>query len=272
LNRFDPDRLTSALREALGDSVRDPVSARVGHPTTREVLVPEDEAEQAGMIYIHGVGSNLEGVATAVNTVLAPEDLIPDAPIEVVQDTGTYRVVGKDRAFWNEFIADLKIPDQRVVSIDQIEWGSLRPTSPEATMQAVVSGATYTLDGTRYHVAAQLTKDFMSDIPVTAGEALAILVTLDPTTGTLSYTNGATYNGSVPHEQALSEGLWPTSVGTAVFAKGWVVLRNGTSELRPGRNIFAAPEYLYKRSSGVNNIITSEGRVVVDSSGEVVTA
>ena len=269
---YDSDQFKQAWRTMLGNSVREPVQARLGNPGDGKVVVPADETDTDGMIYIHAIGPEKDSVGMALNTVLKADELTFGAPVMVAFDGTNYRIVDKDPQLWGAFIKELYIPDQRSINIDQIQWGTMRPVSPDTTMQAVVEAAVYTLRGTRYYVATQLTKDFSGDIPSTPGDALGVLVMVAPDTGNLSYTSGSVYNASIVPVDALAQSLLPTTMDSDKYGIGWIILINGMSSIVSGRNILNAPEFLSKGSFLANDIVTAEGRVVVDTSGNVVTA
>lgn len=269
-----PRNLRDRLHALMGTTIAEPIQAKLGNPVNRLVPVPEDETDIIGAVYIHGLELEPNAVSIVRNTVLRPEELIYDAPVELELDSAThFRIKGRNTTEWQSFMAGVHISDQKLTGVDQITWGILQPTNP-VSMAFVVEAAVYTLDGTRYAVARQVGADQTANIPATPGQAVAVHVKIDPTTGTLSYTVSSAFSGALGHKAALAAGLYPVSIGAALFSLGWVVLLYGMTAINPGRNIYNAPEWLWKSSSSANfnDILTSEGRVLVDNDGNVMTA
>ena len=252
---FDADNLRSALESALGPSLYAPFTARLGNPADGKVVVPEDLTDRVGAIYIHDAASE-QSPGMVMNTVLRADELIYGAPVLITWDGVQYKIAGRDDELWTEFHEGVYHHDQRVVSIDQLDYATLHPVSPTPSMFAVVTGGVYTLDNVAYHVATQLTQDFTALIPTNNGKGKAYRVEVDPTTGTLAYTAGAEFPAELNHEQAFAGGFYPTAITASRFLHGWIVLVKGMAAIESGRYIFNAPEYLSKGQNGTVGLST----------------
>jgi hypothetical protein len=240
------------------------------------VVVPKDKTDKIGMVYVQDA-TGQESPGMVMNTLLRSDELLYGAPVLVTWDGKQFKIAGRNDELWTEFFEGVYLHDQRVVSIDQLDYATLHPTSPTPSMFAVVSDGVYSLNNNLYFIAAQLTQDFTSLVPATNGKAKAYLVEVDPTDGTLYYTAGAEFPAELGHEQAFAGGFYPSSVTAGRFLIGWVVLVKGMSALESGRYLFNAPEFLSKGQDGTVNLesggteadlsATGPGHVIQASAG-----
>lgn len=271
---MDYSQFTDTLAAAFGDSILKPAGARLGNPTlpptSDRINVPLTETEQPGMVYIFDVVGETQGVTMALNSgpgKLAPRDLVFGQFILVRKVNEQYVISGVDYQTSAEYIHGVTLPNPEPVQIGQINYGMLQPTNPRS-MRAFVSGATY---GGEFDVPDTETADQTANIPATAGNAVAVLVTLDPTDGTLAYDVGSAFDATLSHQQAFAT-YYPKNADTSLYTVGWIRLQNGMTAILEGVHLYARPEYLNKGGGvgGSSAIVVAEGDgQAVGSSGSL---
>jgi len=237
--------VAQAIQQTLGDVITDTVTMRLGNPAlaanVNRIDVPLTETNGVGMVWVHDITG--EGGATmAENTGAYPlqnKDKIFGRYVQVKRTANRLQIVGFAREDAG-YMHGVNIPDQVPVSIALFSWGLLQPTDPRS-MKAFLTQAVY---GGQYLVRSQETKDFTADIPGTAGQALAVLVELDPATGTLYYTNGSAFDATITHENAFT--LYPKSADSTRYTAGWVRLENGMTAVLESKHVYPAQELLSK--------------------------
>jgi hypothetical protein len=251
---IDYSALQQAIERALGDSVAEPRPARLGNPTlpvtSNRIDVPLSLVDTPGMVWIHGLGEDPQSVSMALNSGPgAVTQKIYGDFILVKKQRGVWVVAGNDYQAQAEYRYGVTVRDQTSVVLGQFDFGLLKPTSPDRSMKAVVSKGIYYVGNVPYAVQAQETQNFTSDIPGTAGEARAVLVTIDPTTGDLAYTAGSTFDATLTHETAFTT-YYPQNSDNDLFTAGWVRLTNGMTAVFENVNIYPAQELISKGGSG----------------------
>lgn len=284
---IDYNVIEDALKRVLGDQLREEISAYLGNPLTREVEIPLSQSDNAGMVYVHGISNrNITDYASGLDNedkvsvgraVLTPDKIPPGqlvygTPVRLKKHGSVYEVVGLDGIIAAEYLFGFKDRVQRVVKLDQIDYGILRPTNPPS-MRVILTGAIYQLENVAYPLGGMLTNDLTSSVP--GGDlAIAVKITLDPTTGVLTYTNSASFTNALNHYDVIAN--YSKTVPSDEFLVGWIKLHGGMTRIDI-EDILNAPEFLNKRSvdpealksSIIGSIVVADSDVVV-SNGEVV--
>jgi hypothetical protein len=210
------------------------------------------------MVWLHGTGEDGQGVDMAINPDgVLPKRLIFGTPVRYTKRDGRYEVLGLDGLNALQYLAGVAVAEQSQVELSQLNYGTLQPTQP-ASMRCIVRGAFYSQNDTLYYVADQYTADFSAspddvdsnpiDIPTINATALAVLVQLDPTTGALSYKQGAEFDAELTHTQAFAAGYYPQRDALR-FAIGYVKLVKGITTLTAS-HLWNAAEVLTAGGSG----------------------
>lgn len=266
----DYEFVTTGIVGHLEDAIVRPVSARLGNPTLsasqNRIDVPLSIVDTPGMVYIYGIEGDPQSFSMALNSgigQLQERDKIFGAFIRVRKEGRQWVLAGTDPRAQGEYMYGVDPRVQSPIVISQFDFGLLQPTAP-ASMKCIVSGGIYYINGIPYMVQAQETHDFTSDIPGTGGQAKAVLVTLDPTTGALDYTVGSAFDMTLSHFSAFT--LYPANPDDddGVFTIGWVKLINGMTAITGSTHVLPAQELLNKK------LITFEGGVVINDLGAAV--
>lgn len=280
---LDKDRIIEVGLGVVGDRLRRPRKARLGNPLSGEVIVSLEDADQPGMVYLHGVSGAVGALSAdpeeddedkqmTTQAVLPPgllgdDYLVYGNYVEVVRREGRLRVVGGDPAAGNEYMHNVKLPPQRSIVISQVDYGLLRPTTPP-TLKILLSGARYILNGTVYDAPTRQSGSLASYRPATAGRAVGVKVEIDPVTATLYYTAGTEFDSSISHADAFS--FYSQTVDDARFLCGWVKVANGQTSITI-RDIYHGHELLNK-DTGLTMAEIAARILVDDTTGDVLTA
>lgn len=234
-----------AVQTTLGDGIVESITMRLGNPalavSVNRIDVPVTETNGVGMVWVHDITGE-GGITMAENTGAYPlqtKDKIFGRYVQVKKTRDRLQVVGFAREDAG-YMYGVNLAEQVPVSIALFSWGLLQPTEPRS-MKAFLTQAIY---GGQYLVRAQETQDFTADIPATAGEAIAVLIEVDPTTGILAYTNGSAFDATLTHENAFAS--YPKSADSTLYTAGWIRLENGMTAILEGKHVYPAQELLSK--------------------------
>lgn len=285
---FDKDKIARQVSQTLGDSVRSTFIAYLGDPTTLEVEVTIDQADHAGMYFIHGVsaqnfaitgneGSSTDDKSYVTTAFMTPNTILPGqmiygTAVKVKRENGLFTITDLAGIQAAEYLYGLKDRIQRSVDISQIDFGLLKPTSPES-FRFVISGARYYLDGVAYDAPTVESQDFSTEIPGTPGLAKAYLIEFNPVDLSITYTSSLSFTNNAQHSSVFSH--YPKNVSLSKFACGWLKIYNGMASI--GINdLYSGQEFLNKVSTPIPTaatlfplILTIAAEVVVDDDGEV---
>ncbi len=227
------ERLDREIAAAFNRQIAQPRLARLGNPTIEtgdRINVPLTETDQPGMVYIHDLAGEAQGVGMALNAGpgrIADREKVFGAPVLVRERAdGTFVIAGTGYEDYAEYVYNVPLEDPALINVNRLDYGLLQPTEPRS-MQALVSKAYWREAGAIYQLPDQFTKDFTADIPAAAGQAIAVLVEVTPSTGALAYTNGSTFDAALTHEQAFAA-YYPQPTGALV---GWVKLTSGMTTI-----------------------------------------
>ncbi len=293
------ERIMQAIYEAAGgrnSSLQQPTRARLGHPVTGLVAVPIAEADYPGQVWLHGAGESSplqdnssdqrENAPAEVFTALLKKNTLPENLIKfgtwvrLISVGDILEVDDLDGVAAEEYLFGVP-PTAPVVSRpENFDYGLLRPTDPPS-MRVQISGATYNLGGTLYDVQTVISDDLTAYLSsLSAGQAVAVQVTLDPTISALIVTAGSAFTDerdrdTGQHNHAALFENYPDTVPFDEFNKGWVVLYQGMQTVQ-AQDIYARAELYSKDQSQAltmadiaSRIVTSDGEVVV-SDGDIV--
>lgn len=255
--------LYDAVRGAVGRSIEDPTPVYLGYLDASGaalVKIADPAADEIGLVYYTESYSEdlseAHSVGRAYNTgigALSDDELVFGAPIYIRRDSesGDWHVAGKRPRAAAGFIGTQgKRIEYPGVIVPQT--GLLDSLQPE-TMQAVVYGAPYTLDGDFKWIDTLYVDDQTGNIPGTDGQANYVLVEVDFTNEILTYVVGSTCDASLTHLQA-----WAIDAGTGTifpqadqtkFRAGYIKLVSGMTAITRSL-IWAVQEIITKTSAG----------------------
>jgi hypothetical protein len=290
------DKLYVALRDALGVTLEDPKVMTLGriNPDTgvQETKVPDGESDLPNLYYFSNLPEmqSAEGEALLHSSADIPYQYrIFGMPIRVARDiqSGLWVIRGLDAVLSNEYLAGVEeTPPQQPIALHQFLPGLLDATDPPS-LQARVLGSWYTFEDESYYVRSQATADFSGtvldtssasiDIPTVVNTSIYVLVQIVPSTGVLTYKQGASIQASFTHDQAIAYeyvtgealGYYFPQVDVGNFRCGFIRLIYGMTTIRRIANIWASHEILVKGDAHPV-YVTSEGHIVVDSDGDMV--
>jgi hypothetical protein len=133
--------------------------------------------------------------------------IIPPTYVQRVEG-GRFLVTKTFDVFATEYYEGVPGTIQNTTSIRTIDYLRLQ-SQPVPSMTTLISAGVAEDDAELWQITPKQTKDFTSDLPGTAGLARAVLVEVDPSTGSLFYTNGTLYayddtTGLPTHETAFN--------------------------------------------------------------------
>lgn len=291
---IDVELMSDILAQELGDSIRDLVPARLGHPITGDVEIDLANVDLPGSVYVHGIGNSgatpgslgfgdEDGVlqigddqsfttALMLPNKIPPGLMVYNCPVLLKRKGELYYVEDLNGIIAIEFLFGLKERLQRSVDISQFDYGLLRPATPPS-LRVMVSRARYNFDGTIYDIPALLSDSLEAHVP---GSGLARAVRLDVRVAdkTLVITAGdTTFDESLSHEAGFDD-YYPKVVPTGQFVSGWVKLYGGMQQILIP-DIYWGQELYTKTSPNLtipdvlNSVVTVAGEVVV-SDGKIV--
>lgn len=290
---FNAEALYNAIREALGNAVQIPRLAQLGRELedgTRQLRVPSSESDQPGLFYF----SNLEGFQTfSGEAILKNEAVIPPAyqrygmPVRIVRDDvlGMWVIEGLDPVLSNAYLSTPDTQPPEPVRLHQILPSLLDQTEPPSG-QLRAMGAPYYVNGVLYYHSTATTGDLLNgttlDVnavaitpPAIATRARAVLVQRHHTTGALSYKQGAEFDAALNFvslytlDRGGTPGTYLPLADDGHWTIGYARIQTGQTAILRQRHIWAVHEILSSGGAG-GEIVTSEGRVVVDDDGNVV--
>lgn len=273
-----PDALTIAqnIFAAGGGSdsrLQQPTQAYLGNPELGQgssPYLPEDRREYVGQVWIYeGVGAYPEPDSAdtqrddaqySIQTALLPKDKIPSTlvrygtPVWVERISGRQTITGLAGIEAAEYLFGISDNDDR----DNADLdGVLRATSPPSDGFEITEDL-YEVNGTLYYAATKVISGIIATYTsdLTANQARAVLVLLDPSDNSITYTSGDPFNdtyydaasGVNDHYGAFAN--YPaTNPNTDKFHKGWIKFRFGMTEIGPA-DILPIPNGDTSRSSG----------------------
>jgi hypothetical protein len=241
--------IEQTIANSLGVNIADTQIAFLGNFATKEIAV--SDADQAGLVYVHGLGDDKSSSYTAFKSIEFRDFF--GRPVEVVKTKFGFKIVGlapEDATF----SAGVEASSQFPVIREQLTFGALLPTEPAgATCQ--VTRAIYRVDNQHYYTDDAETGNLLDgstddtsassiDLPTASGQALTVMVQIDPTDGSITYKQTSEYNASL----TLSQITLPTP-DSGNFLCGYVKLIKGMSAITFD-NIINAPDILTLSSSG----------------------
>jgi hypothetical protein len=278
-------RFKEALSRAFGNTIRKPVSVRLGYQNETGatfIRVPEDRTDQPHRYYFHEAGGNsFQGEAFLQTGALAPWQIRYGTPIRIRKDplSGEWEIISLDTRYAAQFFADVSEDDGVLIPYDKLAPGLLTQTDPPSMKARVLAGAYRYGNGWKYYN-TQETVDwsqppYNANVPSEPLKARFVLVQLEYTTGFLDYKYGAIVANSTTNAQAyqINEAAGDNSilplVDTGYFRCGYVRLVFGMDRILRGKHTWALQEYLVLASGeGVldNLVIDDEtGNLVSDS-------
>lgn len=249
--------ISDVIAQSLGSRISEPEFALMGNFATK--LIKVDDADQEGLVWIHGLGDDKTSSYPAFNSAEIKE--IFGRPIEVELTKFGYKIVSlapEDATFTD----GVNLSSQDPVYRESLLFGGIIPIEP-ADGTVLVMNATYRVDNQHY-----ITKDAVSgnlidgstndtsavsiDLPTTSGQALIVMVQIDPTTEAITYKQSAEFNASFTMYQVSQNGALPTpDIGN--YLVGYVRLTKGITALT-WNQVMNTPDVLtvMKNSTGIN--------------------
>lgn len=250
----DNNAFVNELARAFGESLADPVYARLGDPT-RAIGSNIDASAvtgKPGAVFVHARSDGEGGVSVVLRKPeLLDRVMVFGTPVKLQWENGELVLVGTDTRDAQNYFAGVPIDTQAPIGLDKLAWGLLQATTPP-TMRAFVTEAVYTIGDTDYYVPGLYTDDFSTspddsssnpiDIPG-AGDAILITVQIDPATAALSYVQSTAFDIELTIAQVLEAGL-NEPPDTGYFRVGYIKLPNGVTALRDGVHLYPAGQFL----------------------------
>lgn len=286
LNRFKTD-----LKTVLGDVVRKPISARLGYvDQDGEVFlqVPTNVADQPSQYYFSSAGGQtFVGQAYLQDGVIAEWQLRYGAPIRIKKDVinGTWEIVGLDVIYSSEYFDGVDPSNFTIIPLRRFAPGLLTSTTPESLKARVLEGVYDVGDSFRYYP-TQDTLDWgvapnNAQVPE-LGQAVFVLVQIDPDDGSLSYKYGAAVTSAMTFTQAYQYQV-TNGVSTILpekdsgqFRCGYIKLVGGQTAITRLDNIWSiqqilgAPSNVEDQAVALFSRFVTDGEDVVVADGEVV--
>lgn len=254
------DQHYAQMRQAFGESITDPVPVRLGSEDedgNQLLRVPDTDTDSPNMFYFSELPNMQEFRGWAVNAgpaAIQEQFLRFGTPVYIKRDVNTrlWLLHGLVPDLGSEFNmgVDTNIPSP--VRLSQILNGLLDETDPPSMTARVYAGA-YTVGDTFYYWETQGTSSMTSHVPATNGKARYRLAQLAPTTGVLSYINGAEFDAILTHQQVWAldggAGTYLPQVTAGNFRCGYAKLISGMTAIRRVANLWQVHELLTKGSS-----------------------
>lgn len=266
--QFNTDILnagTEALVKIAGDNLTAPISAIIGNPTTGEVVV--SSSDKKGLVWIHGVGSEIDSAYTAVSQ-LTSADTFYGAPVRVRKGTNGYIIESTDPDTAPQFFSGAESRnDQTSVYPNQVMYGNLHPVS--GTLQLLVIGAVYNGELIQDQYTADFGTNTVQDTasanivqPTNNNRSIAILVQID-SAGELTYKQSSEFVASISLAQAWRNGLLPEPDGDR-FRVGYVKFTTGATSFSYADISKESPETSSGNRIGVPTTINGTYHIPTD--------
>lgn len=249
---FDFSDLGPLFADVLGDSVRERRIFCLGHPGRRAVSDPINavmgqDTDVPGMVWVHPLTVRIPGQAEdtsespprqALNEgrgKIRDEDLIYGLPVYVRKDGKIDVLDGPADYLAAEYLYKVKVRPQRSIDLGQFEYFLLKPTQP-ASRTLMFTGGYAVLDTQIYQIVPRLTSDLITVAgSLSAGEAIAVQVSLDVETDTLYYTLGTafTFNAAtgLPSHATAWATYYPNTLVGRRFLLGWARIYSGMTQI-----------------------------------------
>lgn len=285
-------KFKSGLKEAIGDAIRRPISAKLGYQNEEGKIfldVDKADADQPSQYYFSSAaGQSYVGQAYMQDGVLDKWQIRYGAPIRVKKDpvNGSWEIVGLDVIYAAEFFDGVDPEETSLIPMRRFEPGLLTSTIPYS-MKAVVIGGAYD-DGDDFkYISTQETINwgvlpYSAQVPTDPGVAKFVLVQLNKITETLSYKYGIEVPASMSFEQAYrfqvlagNNDILPQK-DTGYWRNGYIKLVGGQTTIDRREHIWSIQEVLGSSGGGaelagtvLSKIVCTDTDVVV-ADGEVV--
>lgn len=288
-DREQLERFKKQWMQIIGDSFRNPVSARLGYQddTGATLLrVPSDRTDQPSKYYFHEAGgTSFQGEAFLQPGALAATQIRFGAPIRLQKDplSSEWEIIGIDSRYAAQFFAGVSENTNIIYPYPNLAPGLLTQTDPPSMAAKVLAGSYRSGNDWKY-VNTQQTVDWSvapydAYVPTTNTMARYVLVQVKFLDGSLVYTYGDEIPISLSNLQAYTlnesrgdDSIFPPPL-TDHTMSGFVRLVRGMTRITSADHIWALQEYLGGSGGGdtsvLDRIVCSGGEVVV-SGGNVV--
>lgn len=283
-DREQLERFKAQWIEIMGDSLRNPVSARLGYQDDSGATllkVPSDRTDQPSKYYFHEAGgSSFQGEAFLQPGALAPNQIRFGAPIRLQKDplSSEWEIIGIDSRYAAQFFAGAAENTNIIYPYPNLAPGLLTQTDPPSMAAKVLFG-NYRSGNVFKVVKTQQTINWgisphNAHVPTTNATARYVLVQVKFSDGSLVYSYGDEISISLSNFQAydlqVSRGdnsIFPAPLTDHTMA-GFIRLVRGMTRITAADHIWALQEYLGGSGGGDTSVLD---RIVV-SGGDVVTS
>jgi len=292
-DNFDFNQIGQEFADAFGDSIKEPRLYLLGHPgkfaagegdPVRAVL--GRDTDTPGMVWVHPMSVRIPGQPAGTSEEsprlvlnegkgkIRDDDLIYGLPVHVRKEARSDVIDGTAPYPAAEYLHGVKVRPQRSIDLSQFDYMLLHPTNP-ASGGVIFTGGYPVFDNTVYQLLPRLIGNLVSTfVPgLDDGEAVAVMIEIDPVLNSFAFTNGDVFNHSpatgLPEHSGAFATYYPQEVDTGRYLLGWVRFYAGMSTIVQ-QDIFPAQEVVSKSRVDFDSIVTSEGHVVVDNDGNVV--
>ncbi len=235
--------IENIVAQSMGGSISEPQFALLGNFATKAIEV--SDSDQSGLVYVHGLGDDKSSSFPAFKAIEFRNFF--GRPVEVVKTKFGYKIVGlapEDATFSSGIEASSQLPVVR----EQIIFGGILPTEP-ASAKVQITKAIYRVDNQHYVTSDAESGNLLDgstndtsaasiDLPTTSGQAILVMVQINPSDGAITYKQTAEYNASL----TISQITLPTP-DSGKFLCGYVKLIKGITSLTFD-NVMNTPDIL----------------------------
>lgn len=278
----DLKRFKDALTQSIGDTIRKPISARLGFKDNNGAIyvqVPSSRTDQPNKYYFHEAGgTSFQGEASMQPSALKDWQVRYGTPIRIKKDTisGEWEIVALDVRYAQQFFNNVTEDDMAVYDYSKLAPGLLTATEPSSMSTKVLFGA-YRLGDRFKYISTKNTLNWgvspnNTNIPSSPQMAKYVLVQLNFTTEELEYKYGDEFPSQISFSQVVvlddNTGTYIPQSDSGKFRAGFIKLNYGMTSIKRG-NIVPVQEYIAIQSpdagqTALDTIITWGGNVVVD--------
>lgn len=286
-NQAQNERFKAALRHVLGDTLKKPVSVRLGFLNENgEALieVPKQRSDEPQKYYFHeSGGTSFQGEAFLQPGALPSWMIRFGTPVQIKKDplSREWEIIALDSRYGAQYFIGTDNDDGVFIPINKLAPGMLTQTVP-ASMKARVLEAPYSSNGVLRYYQTQETVDwsvapYNANVPVINLRQVFTLVQIAYADGILSYKYGVQVPSSWSNIQAYNANI--TAGDDSIlpqpdpdnFRCGYIKLVTGMTRITRTDNIWTLQNYLSLGGAGgkeaiLNSIVTDpvDGSVVVD--------
>lgn len=253
MSELSQNDIERVVKDSFGTRITERQFALLGNYATKDIKVAD--SDQPNLVYVHGVGEDKTSSFPAFNSVGIVE--IFGRPVEIELTKLGYKIVGlapEDAIYMD----GVNLSSQTPVFRSQLMFGGIVPQNPPSDT-VIITGTTYRIEDVLYVTKDEASGDLLDgstndtsassiDLPSASGQAILVLIQVDPTTGTITYKQSSEFNASYTLYQIGQNGDIPAP-DTGNFLCGYVRLIKGITALT-WDHVINTPDVLSNFSGG----------------------